>query len=145
MPSYHAFTSFRPTLIGQDPPTPEVGDLTWALHNVWLSYRHTMDESILRGVVYPLLKRTINYYRHFLAVGAGIIDELRLDERRAIHRRRHRIGNACCKKRKRQSAQKPDRHDETQEDNSPSRVATYFVFAFLLAAILETMIATLGR
>jgi hypothetical protein len=34
---------------------------------------------------------------------------------------------------------------ETQEDNSPSRVATYFVFAFLLAAILETMIATLGR
>jgi len=25
------------------------------------------------------------------------------------------------------------------------RVATYFVFAFLLAAILETMIATLGR
>jgi alpha-L-fucosidase 2 len=54
---------------GQDPPTPEVGDLTWALHNVWLSYRHTMDEQILRNVVYPLLKRTINYYRHFLFVG----------------------------------------------------------------------------
>jgi hypothetical protein len=34
---------------------------------------------------------------------------------------------------------------ETREDNSASRVATYFVFAFLLAAILETMIATLGR
>ncbi len=54
---------------GQDPPTPEVGDLTWALHNVWLSYRHTMDESILRDVVYPLLTRTVNYYRHFLAPG----------------------------------------------------------------------------
>ncbi len=34
---------------------------------------------------------------------------------------------------------------EIREDNSASRVATYFVFAFLLAAILETMIATLGR
>jgi alpha-L-fucosidase 2 len=55
---------------GQDPPVPETGDLTWALHNVWLSYRHTLDESILRNVVYPMLKRTINYYRHFLSVGA---------------------------------------------------------------------------
>jgi hypothetical protein len=51
---------------GQDPPTPEVGNLTWALHNVWLSYRHTMDVRILRDVVYPLLRRTVNYYRHFL-------------------------------------------------------------------------------
>jgi hypothetical protein len=34
---------------------------------------------------------------------------------------------------------------EIREDSSPSRVATYFVFAFLLAAIVETMIATLGR
>lgn len=54
---------------GQDPPVPEVGDLTWALHNVWLSYRHTMDVRILRDVVYPLLRRSINYYRHFLAPG----------------------------------------------------------------------------
>ncbi len=54
---------------GQDPPVPEVGDLTWALHNVWLSYRHTMDERILREVLYPLLRRAINYYRHFLATG----------------------------------------------------------------------------
>jgi hypothetical protein len=34
---------------------------------------------------------------------------------------------------------------EIREDNSASRVATYFVFAFLLAAVIETMIATLGR
>ena len=54
---------------GQAPPTPEVGNLTWALHNIWLSYRHTMDERILRDVVYPLLTRTINYYRHFLFPG----------------------------------------------------------------------------
>ncbi|WP_211270975.1 glycosyl hydrolase family 95 catalytic domain-containing protein [Streptomyces yerevanensis] len=51
-------------------PTPgsggESGNLTWALHNVWLSYRHTMDEALLRDTVYPLLRRTINYYLHFL-------------------------------------------------------------------------------
>lgn len=54
---------------GQDPPTPEVGNLTWALHNVWLSYRHTMDESILRDVLFPLLRRAVNYYLHFLTPG----------------------------------------------------------------------------
>lgn len=54
---------------GQDPPTPEVGNLTWALHNVWLSYRHTMDESILRDTLFPLLRKAVNYYLHFLAPG----------------------------------------------------------------------------
>ncbi|MBA2809913.1 Tat pathway signal sequence domain protein [Streptomyces sp. KM273126] len=54
---------------GQNPPTPEVGNLTWALHNVWLSYRHTMDESILRDVLFPLLRKAINYYLHFLEPG----------------------------------------------------------------------------
>lgn len=34
---------------------------------------------------------------------------------------------------------------EIREDNSASRVATFFVFAFLLAAIIETMIATVYR
>jgi hypothetical protein len=34
---------------------------------------------------------------------------------------------------------------ELKEDNSPSRVATYFVFIFLIAAIIETLIAGLGR
>jgi len=33
----------------------------------------------------------------------------------------------------------------TQEDHSTSKMATYFVFIFLLAAIIETMIAGLGR
>ncbi|MEU5926261.1 glycoside hydrolase family 95-like protein [Streptomyces antimycoticus] len=54
---------------GQDPPTPEVGNLTWALHNVWLTYRHTMDESVLREVVYPLLRKSVAYYLHFLTPG----------------------------------------------------------------------------
>ncbi|WP_405662529.1 glycosyl hydrolase family 95 catalytic domain-containing protein [Streptomyces sp. RK9] len=55
---------------GQDPPTPEVGNLTWALHNVWLSYRHTMDTAILRDVLFPLLRGAVNYYLHFLRPGA---------------------------------------------------------------------------
>ncbi|MFI1396930.1 glycosyl hydrolase family 95 catalytic domain-containing protein [Streptomyces sp. NPDC020681] len=54
---------------GQNPPTPEVGNLTWALHNVWLSYRHTMDKSLLRDVVFPLLRKAVNYYLHFLTPG----------------------------------------------------------------------------
>ncbi|MFF2848285.1 glycoside hydrolase family 95-like protein [Streptomyces sp. NPDC058001] len=54
---------------GEDPPTPEVGNLTWALHNVWLSYRHTMDESILRDVLFPLLRKAVAYYLHFLQPG----------------------------------------------------------------------------
>jgi alpha-L-fucosidase 2 len=47
--------------------TPEVGDLTWALHNAWLAYRHRMDDSVLANLVFPLLRRAINYYLHFLA------------------------------------------------------------------------------
>jgi hypothetical protein len=38
-----------------------------------------------------------------------------------------------------------DVRNEVREDNSASRMATYFVFIFLVAAIVETMIATLGR
>ncbi|GGU26134.1 glycosyl hydrolase family 95 catalytic domain-containing protein [Lentzea flava] len=47
----------------------ELGNLTWALHNVWLSYRHSMDVRILSDVVFPLLRRSINYYLHFLKKG----------------------------------------------------------------------------
>jgi hypothetical protein len=34
---------------------------------------------------------------------------------------------------------------ELQEDRSASRTATYFVFIFLVAAIIETAVATFGR
>jgi alpha-L-fucosidase 2 len=47
----------------------EVGDLPWALHNVWLSYRHTMDRRLLEDVLYPLLRRATNYYLRFLYEG----------------------------------------------------------------------------
>ena len=48
----------------------EVGNLTWALHNVWLSYRHSMDDALLRDTLFPLLRRAINYYLHFLTPGS---------------------------------------------------------------------------
>ncbi|MFI1356517.1 glycosyl hydrolase family 95 catalytic domain-containing protein [Streptomyces sp. NPDC020898] len=62
-------TGYGVGIPGQDPPTPEVGNLTWALHNVWLSYRHTMDIRILREVLFPLLRKAITYYLHFLEPG----------------------------------------------------------------------------
>lgn len=54
---------------GRNPPTPEVGNLVWALHNVWLSYRHTMDRTVLRDILFPLLREAVNYYLHFLTPG----------------------------------------------------------------------------
>ena len=45
------------------------GNLTWALHNVWLAYRHSMDRAILRDVVYPILAKAIHFYDHFLHEG----------------------------------------------------------------------------
>lgn len=46
--------------------TPEIGLLPWACHNLWLEYRHSMDETLLRETLFPLLRRTTNYYHHFL-------------------------------------------------------------------------------
>ncbi|OIV35813.1 Tat pathway signal sequence domain protein [Mangrovactinospora gilvigrisea] len=54
---------------GEADPTPEIGNLAWALHNVWLTYRHTMDEALLRDTVFPLLRRCVAYYLRFLAAG----------------------------------------------------------------------------
>ncbi len=34
---------------------------------------------------------------------------------------------------------------ETRDDNFASRAATYFVFVFLIAAIIETMLASLVK
>ncbi|QHA10126.1 Tat pathway signal sequence domain protein [Streptomyces broussonetiae] len=56
--------------VGQPGTGAETGDLTWALHNVWLSYRHSMDTSLLRDTIYPVLRRAIGYYLHFLAPGS---------------------------------------------------------------------------
>ena len=39
----------------------ELGNLTWLLHNYWYQYRYSMDTTVLHDL-YPLLKRSINYY-----------------------------------------------------------------------------------
>lgn len=61
---------FRGGSNGGKPGEPEVGLLPWTLHNAWLQYRYSMDESILRDTVYPLLRRAVNYYRHLSQDGA---------------------------------------------------------------------------
>ncbi|SDI07353.1 alpha-L-fucosidase 2 [Actinokineospora alba] len=52
---------------GTTSPVCEAGNLTWALHNVWLAYRHTMDDTLLRNTLFPRLRKAINFYLHFLA------------------------------------------------------------------------------
>ncbi|WP_329333886.1 Tat pathway signal sequence domain protein [Streptomyces sp. NBC_01352] len=61
---------FANRAVGRPGTGAETGDLTWALHNVWLSYRHSMDPSLLRDTVFPVLRRAINYYLHFLSPGS---------------------------------------------------------------------------
>lgn len=45
---------------------PMMGLLLWACHNCWLHYRHTMDDETLKNNLFPLLKRAVNYYLHFI-------------------------------------------------------------------------------
>ncbi len=44
----------------------ELGNLTWILHCCYLHYRMTMDKELLEDLIYPLLKRTMQYYMYFL-------------------------------------------------------------------------------
>lgn len=55
---------------GMDPRIGrECGNLLWALHNVDMEYRYWQDEELRDRVLYPLLVRAVNYYRHFLDEG----------------------------------------------------------------------------
>ncbi|HQE75977.1 MAG TPA: hypothetical protein PLK00_06105 [Candidatus Hydrogenedentes bacterium] len=62
---------FYPSLVERpgDEGDPEVGNLLWACHNVWLHYRMAMDDGLLRESLYPVLRRAVNYHRHFLEEG----------------------------------------------------------------------------
>ncbi|TWT76788.1 hypothetical protein CA13_72870 [Planctomycetes bacterium CA13] len=44
----------------------EVGNLLWGVHNIDLEYRYWRDAELRDDVLYPLLTRAVNYYRHFL-------------------------------------------------------------------------------
>ncbi|WP_197035479.1 glycosyl hydrolase family 95 catalytic domain-containing protein [Paenibacillus sp. UNC451MF] len=47
----------------------ETGNLLWICHNYWRQYRHSMDESMLRNGLLPLLKRGVQYFIHILEQG----------------------------------------------------------------------------
>jgi len=47
-----------------------VGCLPWLLNNCWLHYRYTMDKEMLKEMVFPLLRRSVNLYRHLLYRGS---------------------------------------------------------------------------
>ncbi|HIW34392.1 MAG TPA: hypothetical protein IAA29_16555 [Candidatus Paenibacillus intestinavium] len=44
----------------------ETGNLTWVCHCIWRHYRHAMNDDLLRDLLYPLLRRSINYYLHII-------------------------------------------------------------------------------
>ena len=48
----------------------ELGNLPFLLHNLYWQYRYTMDEQLLRETLYPLLTRSVNFYRRNLVTGA---------------------------------------------------------------------------
>ncbi len=47
----------------------QIGCLPWLCHNLWLHYRYSMDTEFLRETLYPVLKRAVGYYLHFLHRG----------------------------------------------------------------------------
>ncbi len=47
----------------------EAGNLTWALHNYWMQCKYAADDNRMAEKLFPLLKRSINFYRHLLKEG----------------------------------------------------------------------------
>ena len=43
--------------------------LPWLMQQCFLQYRFTMDENRLRARIYPLLRRTFNFYLHVIQIG----------------------------------------------------------------------------
>ncbi len=50
-------------------PNDHTGNLVWALHNTWVTYRHHMDDAVLRKVIQPTLTKAITYYARHLTEG----------------------------------------------------------------------------
>ena len=45
------------------------GGLPWLCHNEWLQYRYSMDDEMLRNRLFPLLRRAMNLYLHYVEEG----------------------------------------------------------------------------
>ncbi|HZH95777.1 MAG TPA: hypothetical protein VEY06_07830, partial [Flavisolibacter sp.] len=48
----------------------ESANLTWTLHNYWMHCAYAADDKRMVEKLFPLLKRSINYYRHLLKADA---------------------------------------------------------------------------
>ena len=48
------------------------GHLVWAMHACWLIYRASMDDTVLRETLYPIMKRAANYQIHRLIQRDGV-------------------------------------------------------------------------
>ncbi len=48
------------------PVGAEVGNLPWTMHNLWLHYRSTMDDKLLKEKIFPMMKGSFRYLRHIL-------------------------------------------------------------------------------
>ncbi len=62
-------------------PNDHTGNLIWALHNTWVTYRHHMADEVLREVIHPVLAKAVTYYARFLTEGAD--GKLHLPETRS--------------------------------------------------------------
>ncbi|MGA4843484.1 glycosyl hydrolase family 95 catalytic domain-containing protein [Streptomyces sp. G45] len=51
-------------------PNDHTGNLVWALHNAWVTYRHHMDDAVLRDVIRPILTKAVHYYARHLTEGS---------------------------------------------------------------------------
>ncbi len=51
-------------------PGQELGNLPWVMHNLWLQYRTTMDDALLREKIFPLMRGTFNHLERLLKQGA---------------------------------------------------------------------------
>ena len=54
--------------VGGQPPYHLIA-LPWLMQQCYLQYRFTMDDERLRTRIYPLLRRTINFYLHIIRLG----------------------------------------------------------------------------
>ncbi len=48
------------------PVGSEVGNLPWMLHNLWLHYRYSMNDTLLKTRVYLLMKGAFKYLQHIV-------------------------------------------------------------------------------
>lgn len=57
------------------PPGGQLGNLAWTAQILWTHFRYTGNRTMLRSLVYPLLRMSNNYYARF-GFGSGVKNSL---------------------------------------------------------------------